>query len=145
MAKIVISGLEGLEKTMMEMADIPKDVTAKALTEMGKVGEMAVKQTGEAYGVRDPESGVHILDKAKTKKPVMTDSGGFTEVYFSGSRTRGSTKTANSLIAFENEYGNRHQQARPFVRQAAAQYGDQIAEPGEKIVGDWFEHRFEEK
>lgn len=144
MAKLVISGLEKIQKTLLEMTDIPEAVTEKALTEMGRIGVDAVKRTGEAMGIYDGDSRVHILDKVKLKKIVKTPGGGFTEVYFSGTRKRGNTVTANSLIAFQNEYGNRHQQARPFVRMAAAQYGDQIAAPGEKVIGDWFEHRFEE-
>ena len=144
MAKLVISGLEEIQKTLLEMTDIPENVTEKALTAMGKIGVDAVKGTGEAMGIYDGDSRVHILDKVKLAKIAKTPGGGFTEVYFSGTRKRGNTVTANSLIAFQNEYGNRHQQARPFVRLAAAQYGDQIAAPGEKIIGDWFEHRFEE-
>jgi hypothetical protein len=144
MAKLVISGLEETEKTLLEMADIPDEVIEKALGEMGKIGVNAVKSTGAALGIYDGESRVHILDKVKLAKIAKTPGGGFTEVYFSGMRKRGNTVTANSLIAFQNEYGNRHQQARPFVRLAAAQYGDQIAAPGEKIIGDWFEHRFVE-
>ena len=144
MAKLVISGLEEIQKTLLEMTDIPENVTEKALTAMGKIGVDAVNGTGEAMGIYDGDSRVHILDKVKLAKIAKTPGGGFTEVYFSGTRKRGNTVTANSLIAFQNEYGNRHQQARPFVRLAAAQYGDQIAAPGEKIIGDWFEHRFEE-
>lgn len=143
MAKLVISGLEETQRTLLEMADIPEEVVNKALTEMGRIGVDAVKRTGEAMGIYDGKSRVHILDKVKLKKNVKTPGGGFTEVYFSGTRKRGNTVTSNELIAFENEYGNRHQQARPFVRMTAAQYGDQIAAPGERIIGDWFEHRFE--
>ena len=69
----------------------------------------------------------------------LADSGGYADVTFSGTRTRGRTRTRNAEIAFINEYGKRNQPARPFIRTAAETGGDQIAEPGEKIVGDWFE------
>ena len=60
-------------------------------------------------------------------------------VTFSGTRTRGRTKTRNAEIAFINEYGKRGQAPRPFIRQAAEQGADTIAKPGEEIIGDWLE------
>ena len=105
---------------------------------MAEVAEAAVKRSGETLGVRDPESNVHILDHITHSKPKKTETGGYSDVTFSGSRTRGRTKTRNAEIAFINEYGKRGQPARPFIATAAEQYADQIAEPGEKIVADWF-------
>ena len=106
---------------------------------MAEVAEDQVRKTGETMGVRDPESRVHILDKVTHTKPKESDSGGYADVTFSDTRTRGRTTTRNAEIAFINEYGKRNQPARPFIRTAAETGGDQIAEPGEKIVGDWFE------
>lgn len=142
MARIVVSGFENLEKTMLKMAYPPERLVTDALTEMAEVGKRALRRTGEEMEVRDRDSSVHILDKIKVKKIVKTRSGGFTELYFSGTRKRGNTVTSNGLIAFENEYGNRHQRPRPFVRMTVVRYGDQIAEPGEKIIGDWIEKTF---
>lgn len=125
-----------------KLGDVPWDVTQQALDRMAEAGEDAVRRTGQAMGVRDPESSVHILDKIKHTKPKKTDSGGYCEVTFSGSRRRGNTTTRNAEIAFVNEYGKEGQTARPFIRQAGEQYGDQISDQGEQVLGDWMVETF---
>ena len=127
-----------------KLGEVPWDVTKQALDQMAEVGENAVRRTGESMGVRDPESGQHILDKITHTRPKQTDGGGDCEVTFSGSRRRGNTTTRNSEIAFINEYGKEGQTARPFIRQAGEQFGDQISDPGEKIIGDWMVETFEQ-
>ena len=52
-------------------------------------------------------------------------------------------KVERVLNSFINEYGDRKQDARPFILKAMTQYEEQIAAPGEKIVGDWIEKEFE--
>lgn len=144
MARVSIDGFDELDKMFGKLGNVPWEVTRDALDQMAGVGEDAVRRTGRAMGVRDPESSVHILDKVTHTKPKQTDSGGFCEVTFTGSRRRGNTTTRNAEIAFINEYGREGQQARPFIRQAGEQYGDQIAEPGEKTIGDWMVKTFNE-
>ena len=139
MAQIRLDGLDAVDAMFKDIGEIPFDVTAEALDAMATVAEKKVRASGEAMGVRDPESSVHILDKITHTRPKKTDSGGYSDVTFSGTRTRGRTRTRNAEIAFINEYGKRNQPARPLIRTAAETGGDQIAEPGEKIVGDWFE------
>ena len=131
--------LEGFEEFGARLNELPDSVRTQALDAMAEVAEAAVKRSGETLGVRDPESSVHILDNITHTKPKKTETGGYSDVTFKGTRTRGRTKTRNAEIAFINEYGKRGQPARPFIATAAEQYADQIAEPGEKIVGDWFE------
>ena len=142
MATVKLEGFSELDRMFAELGDVPFDVTSEALLAMAAEGEKAVRSTGSAMGVRDPESNVHILDKITHTKSKETDDGGVCYVTFSGSRTRGKTRTRNAEIAFINEYGKRNQTARPFIRQAAEQYADQIAAPGEKILGDWQEKTF---
>ena len=142
MATVTVEGFDELSRMFDEIGDIPFEVLSEALEAMGTEAQNAVFQTGTAMGVRDPESNVHILDKLRHSKPKKTEDGGSTYVTFSGSRTRGKTRTRNAEIAFVNEYGKQNQQARPFIRQAAEQYADQIAAPGERILGDWQEKTF---
>lgn len=142
MATVKLEGFSELDRMFAELGDVPFDVTSEALLAMAAEGEKAVRSTGSAMGVRDPESNVHILDKITHTKPKETDDGGVCYVTFSGSRTRGTTRTRNAEIAFVNEFGKRNQTARPFIRQAAEQYADQIDAPGEKIIGDWQEKTF---
>ena len=142
MAVVKVEGFEDLDAMFRKLGDVPFDVTARALDAMAEEGERAVRSTGAAMGVRDEESDTHILDHVTHSRPRQTDDGGKTAVTFSGSRTRGNTKTRNAEIAFVNEYGKKNQAARPFIRQAAEQYADQIAAPGEQVLGDWQEQTF---
>lgn len=139
MAQISLEGLGEIDQMFRELGEIPFDVTEDALNAMAAVAEDQVRKAGQAMGVRDPESRVHILDKVTHTKPKKSDAGGYSDVTFSGTRTRGRTKTRNAEIAFINEYGKRGQAPRPFIRQAAEQGADAIAKPGEEIIGDWFE------
>lgn len=139
MAQINLDGLNAIDEMFSNLGEIPWDVTSDGLDAMAEAAEKQVKQSGTALGVRDPESNVHILDKITHTKPKKTASGGSSDVTFSGTRTRGRTRTRNAEIAFINEYGKRGQAPRPFIRQAAEQGADAIASPGEKIIGDWFE------
>ena len=143
MASLELLGFEDLDDAFRRISDIPDDVTADALDAMAQVAAEKIKQSGEAMGVRDPESTVHILDKTKPTKAKISERGGYEDITFSGSRTRGNTRTRNAEIAFINEYGDRKQDARPFIWKAMTQHEEQISAPGEKIVGDWIEKEFE--
>ena len=142
MARVSAVGFDRLDAMFKKLGVVPWDVTRGALDQMAEVAETAVRNTGKAMGVRDPKSRVHILDKVTHTKPKQTSGGGFCEVTFSGKRRRGNTDTRNAEIAFINEYGKDGQPPRPFMRTAGAQYGDQIAAPGEKALGDWMEETF---
>lgn len=139
MASVSFEGLADLDKMFRELGDVPLEVLSEALQGMQAAGIQAIRTTGEAMGVRDPESNVHILDKLKASKIKQTDDGAVAYVNFSGRRSRGNSSTRNAEIAFVNEYGKLGQPARPFIRQASEQYADQIAAPGEKALGDWQE------
>ena len=143
MASLELLGFEDLDDAFKRIGDFPEDVKIDALDAMAQVAAERIKQTGEAMGVRDPESTVHILDKVTRNKAKMSWSGGYEDITFAGTRMRGNTRTRNAEIAFINEYGSRTQDARPFIGKAMTQYEEQIAAPGEKIVGDWIEKEFE--
>lgn len=143
MAKFETFGFEDLQDALERISDIPFGVIEEALDGMADVAADKIRSTGESMGVRDPESDVHILDKIKkASKAKKTDSGGYLNISFSGSRRRGKTSTRNAEIAFVNEYGKRGQPARPFIGKAMTQYEKQIAAPAEKVIGDWIEKEF---
>ena len=145
MASLDVTGIDELSRLFTSLGNVPWDVTEKALNAMAEVAKVKVKAAGEAMGVRDPESKVHILDKITAAKAKQTESGGRQDITFSGTRTRGEgrTKTRNAEIAFINEFGKRNQPARPFIKQAAEQYEKAITDPGAEILGDWIEKTFE--
>lgn len=139
MARFKVDGFDELNEVLREAGEMPWNVVSDALDAMAKVAREKVKTSGESMGVRDPASGVHILDKITNTKPKKTDGGGYSDITFSGSRTRGNTTTRNAEIAFINEFGKKGQAARPFIRNASEAGADEIAKPGEDIIGDWFE------
>lgn len=139
MATISLEGFDELSEMFRELAPIPDDVLTEALNDMAKVAEAAVRAQGQALGVRDPQSQVHILDVITHTKPKTDKDGGVSNVTFSGTRTRGRTRTRNAEIAFVNEYGKRGQAPRPFIRLAAESDGDKIADAGEKVIGAWWD------
>ena len=142
MAKLDIQGFDDLNDAFGRVSSIPFEITAKALSAMGEVAAGKIRQSGESMGVRDPESQVHILDKIKANKPKETKDGGYAEITFSGTRTRGRTRTRNAEIAFVNEYGKRSQPARPFIGKAMSQNEEAIVAPGADVLGDWIEKEF---
>lgn len=142
MPRLDLSGFDELTAAFSKISNVPEDVQMKALTAMEEVAASKIKASGEAYGVRDPESPVHVLDSIKVNKPKKTESGGYADVTFSGTRTRHGKQYRNAEIAFINEYGKTNQQARPFVGEAMNKNADAIAEAGAKVLFDWTEKNF---
>ena len=143
MARLEMSGFDELDDAFARIADIPEDVTVRALDSMAQVAAVKIKASGESMGVRDPESTVHILDVIKRGKAKTTAEGGYEDITFAGTRQRAGKRVRNAEIAFVNEYGTRHQQARPFISQAMQQNEAAIAAPGAEIIGDWIETNFQ--
>lgn len=144
MAKLDLSGFDELLSAFDEISNIPEEIQTKALTAMETLAAEKIKASGEAYGIRDPESPVHVLDSIKMNKPKKTDSGGYADITFSGARTRHGKQTRQAEIAFINEYGKRNQQSRPFVGEAMEKNADAIAKTGAEIILDWTENKFKD-
>lgn len=142
MARLEVQGMDELNAALKRIGEVPPEVKTSALGSMADIAAAAIKRSGEAMGVRDPESSVHILDKISRSKAKITEAGGYQDITFSGSRTRGKTKTRNAEIAFVNEYGKRGQPARPFIGQAMTQNEEKIAAAGGDVLGDWIENEF---
>ena len=143
MASFNVSGLEDLEESFLRIGEIPEQIAQKALGQMAELAGSKIKAQGEAMGVRDPRSDVHILDKIKPAKAKKGKDGWYEDITFAGSRTRNGIQTRNAEIAFVQEYGRRNQQARPFVGTAMEANADAISDAGWEVVGDWMETEFE--
>ena len=143
MATVELTGFMELEDALQRIAEIPFDVTEKALNAMAEVAAAKIKAEGLSLGVRDPESDVHILDAIKTSRAKQSAGGGYQDITFSGSRSRHGTRTRNAEIAFVNEYGKRGQAARPFIGSAMTKNETAISAPGEEIIGGWIESEFQ--
>ena len=143
MARFSCSGFDELNAAYAEMKDIPHSVTQDVLEAMGAVAMERIRETGEAMGVRDPESSEHILDKLKQSKVTYTKDGGYLKVGFSGNRLRGKTTTRNTMIAFINEFGKRGQPARPFMKTALDKSADEISQAGANKLFAWQKSKFQ--
>lgn len=142
MPKLELSGFDELTAAFDKISDVPEEVQMKALTAMEKIAATEIKKSGETYGVRDPESSSHVLDSIKMNKPKKTDTGGYADVTFSGTRTRSGKQVRQAEIAFINEYGKKNQQARPFVGEAMNKNADAIVRVGADVILDWTEKNF---
>lgn len=142
MARLDLSGYDELINAFSRLADAPEEVTSKTLSEMEAVAADKIRESGRAYGIYDQESTVHVLDNIKMNEPKMTDTGGYADITFAGSRTRHNKTTRNAEIAFINEYGKTKQTARPFVGEAINKNADAIAEAGLAVL-DWAEKEFQ--
>lgn len=145
MATFEVSGFDGLNAALRRISYVPADIKDDALDGMAEVALDKIRAEGASMGVRDPESGTHILDKlSKNRKAKITDAGGYKLITFSGSRRRGrkKTETRNAEIAFVNEYGKTGQPARPFILTALNKNEEQIVAPGAKVIGDWIENEW---
>lgn len=137
MARFSCSGFEDLNSVYHELSNIPTDVTQDMLEAMGTVAMERIRESGEAMGVRDPESNEHILEKLKLSKPTFTKDGGLLYVNFSGNRANRKKKTRNAMIAFINEFGKRGQPARPFMKTALDKSADEISQAGAEKLFAW--------
>lgn len=142
MPRLDLSGFDELTAAFDKISKVPDEVQMKALTAMEEVAASKIKASGEAYGVRDPESPVHVLDSIKVNKPKKTDSGGYADVTFSGTRTRNGKQYRQAEIAFINEYGKTNQQARPFVGEAMNKNADAIAKAGAEVILDYIDKNY---
>ena len=140
MAQVNLSGFDEINDLFDQLKVVPFEVTSKALTSMANIAASKVKQSGQAMGIYDEESNVHILEKIKVGKPKKTDSGGKVAIDFSGSRSRGKTKSENTYIAFVQEYGKRNQPARPFIATAMTQNEKTIEDAGIAVFDSWFDN-----
>ncbi len=120
MARFTFQGLDDLVLSMEEVARIPESVIDGMLEAGADTLIPEIKARGEGYGVRD--SGTMLDSLARGK--IRQDRQGTRTiwVYFKGSRVQGTDKKTgkprrvkNGEIAFLNEFGTRHQMARPFV------------------------------
>lgn len=142
MASLELEGFEDLATSLQRFAAIPEEELKRMVVNMAETALPKIKSKGEALGVRDPMSDVHILDKMKIGKFKKTLTGGYVDITFSGTRMRNETRTRNAEIAFVNEYGKRSQRARPFIGLAMTENEDEILAQADEAFGDWADDVF---
>lgn len=145
MATFEIRGITELNEAFSRISDMPEEVKTEILKEMGTVAMEEIRQSGHAAGIYDESSdGKHMLDSLALSKPKLSSNGGSISVVFRGTRKdeKHKKKMRQSVVAFENEYGNRHQRARPFVRPAIEKKREAIFAAGERVYHRWLKSSF---
>lgn len=114
MAEFSFSGIDDLSLSLREIEELPEEVADEILEAQADILIDELQNRGKAYGVAAPDSG-KMLRSIKKGKPKRGKKG-TRQIVVSprGSRMRGKKKITNAEIAFLNNYGTRHQQARPF-------------------------------
>lgn len=140
MARINISGLDGMSLSLDELAELPDRVIEEMLNAQADIVERAQKETGKRYGVH--RTGV-TLESIKRKKMKKTKDGAEMEVVPQGNNARGNS---NAMVAFFNEYGVKGKQsARPFIRTANRASAGPATEAAERIYGNWVDQTMTRK
>ena len=109
MSEFSFSGIDDFIFSMEKVANIPEEVQDEILVEQADVLVHELRLRGEGYGVSDTGA---MLQSIKAGKPKKGKKGGRQLVVSPrGKRKDGKT---NGEVAFLNNYGTRHQMARPF-------------------------------
>ena len=134
MAEFSCNGLDDLMLSLQEIESIPDDVKDEILNAEADVLVPEIRDRGKGYGIPDGK----MLQSIKKGKVRTSKKGNKAiPVYAAGSRTRGKKRIKNSEIAFLNNYGTRHQQARPFWSDTEELSAKTMTAAGERIVNKW--------
>lgn len=138
MAEIGFSGLDELMLSMEEIAQIPDEVQDAMLNAQADVVTAAQKARARAYGVQDTGLVIFSIKKGKPKRKK-----GVRVIYItpSGTRRRGKQTVRNAEIAFINEYGDRRQRARPFIRDANEACAEATTQAGFEVYDKWLKSK----
>lgn len=138
MAEIGFVGLDDLILSMEEIAQIPDEVQDAMLNAQADVVTAAQKAKARAYGVQDTGLVISSIKKGKPKRKK-----GVRVIYItpSGTRRRGKQTVRNAEIAFINEYGDRKQRARPFIRDANEASAEATTQAGFEVYDKWLKSK----
>jgi len=140
MAEFHCDGLDGLLEDMQAIETIPDYVKDAILNAQADALIPEIQERGRAYGVEAEGSGKMLRSIKKGKIRVNKTSRTLT-VSPTGSRVRGKKRTKNSEIAFLNNYGTRHQKARPFWTDAEATSAKTVTVAGANVIDEWLKSK----
>ena len=139
MPEISFRGLDGLILDMQAVAELPDEVQDEMLNAQADIVVAAQKRAGQAMGVEDTGLTLRSIKKGKVKRSKE----GYRVLYITpaGSRKRGKKRVRNAEIAFINEYGDRDQKARPFIRTGNESSAAQATEAAMNIYDRWLKSK----
>ena len=109
MANFSVDGLDEFMLSMQQVAELPESVMDDMLNEQADFLIPEIQERGRAYGVGSGD----LLKSIKKGKPKRGKNGGRQLIIAARGRNKVS-KTPNSYVAFLNNYGSRHNVAKPF-------------------------------
>lgn len=138
MAQFKTSGLDELSLSLQEIAQIPEDVVGEMLNAQADVVVEAQKAAAKALGVEETGLTIRSIKKGRVKLKK-----GRQVLYITptGSRRRGKKRVRNAEIAFINEFGKRHQKARPFVRTGNETSAGKATEAAMAVYDRWLKSK----
>lgn len=139
MAQFSFKGLDEIQLSLKEIADIPEEVQDRMLNAQADVVVAKQREKAIAYGVVDTGLMVRSIKKGA---PKTVKGARVLYVTPKGTRTRGKgKKTNNAEIAFVNEFGKRNLKARPFIRDANEESAEAATEAAMRVYDEWLQSK----
>lgn len=140
MAEFSFSGLDELDLSLQEIADLPDEVADEMLEAMADVVVAAQRKVGKTMNVH--RTGLTLSSIKSGKPKSLKDGRRAIHVTATGSRKRGEKTVRNAEIAFVNEFGRPGrngggQPARPFIRTANEQAAEETTAAGAAAYDSW--------
>lgn len=138
MANLRFSGLDELNLSLQEIAEIPDDVAQAMLEAEAEIVEEAQLYYG-ATMLKGPYSTGQTVSSIRRGK-MKRNKDGMRQVYVTphGTNDKGER---NAAVAFINEYGKRGQPARPFIATANEAAADAATEAAAAIYDEWLKSK----
>lgn len=135
MAFISIVGVDTLLDDLWSLASLPDSVVDGILNAEADVVVQAQQEEIQRQWKGPYSMGISAKSIKKDNKIKRDGSGPYINVYPQGTRKRGKKSIRNAEIAFINEYGapRRGIAARPAIKSAVTNKGDEAVEAGEKV------------
>lgn len=142
MAKFYMDGLGDLMDAFEDLERLPEEVPLGMLDAEAEVLYNAQKQKAETM-IRGPYSAGRVTNAIKKGPPKKSKDGYIQHITFEGivvdKYHPNGTRAAE--IAFVNEFGKPGQPARPFIKTANEESGDEAVEAGAKVYDKYLESK----
>lgn len=135
MATVSCSGIDKLQLSLQEIANLPNEAVDAILNAQADVVVKEQKRLGKEYGVISSGDTIESIKKTTVKK---TKTGRCIYVYPQGKDRDGNK---NNEVAFVNNYGKRKQPARPFITDANENSETEQAEAAQEALGEWLKNK----
>lgn len=134
MASFRMDGLDALETTFGNIAELPTSVIQEMLEAQGDVVVKAQKRTAQSM-LRGRYYMGHVAASITKGRFKRTNDGGVLLIEFKGTQHG----NRNTEVAFVNEYGKEGQPARPFVNVANETSAGETTAAGQKVMDNFID------